>query len=119
MKKLMLIIASLFLTTSFVSANPIQSDLDLAFGGVVKAQQITLLNDTQMSEIKGKGWGSRFKRSIKKARRSVKKFGKKINWNKNRYRYIMQIGGAVLWVYGVPVSPSATGFNFTYVLPST
>jgi hypothetical protein len=103
MKKLMLVIASLFLATSVANASPIQSDLDLAFGGAVKTQQVTLLNDTQMSNIKGKGWGRSFSRAFKRAKRYV---------YKHRRQVALQTVGVGLYFYtGGACHPSANGFS--------
>ena len=95
-------IASLFLATSVANASPIQSDLDLAFGGAVKTQQVTLLNDTQMSDIKGKGWGRSFRRAFK---RTTRRFGKAVRWNKYRYTYIK---------YGIIFGAYSMGYPITY-----
>jgi hypothetical protein len=103
MKKLFLLIASLFLTVSVANANPIQNDLDLAFGGSVKAQQITLLDNLQMSEVKGKGWFKKLRKSISKP---FKKAGRAIGWNKRRYIFFAQftVFTGNPYIYGAAMS---------------
>lgn len=88
------------LVVSSLSANTnLQNDLDFAFGGEVQANSVTVLDDTQMNEIQGKG--------LKKA---FKKISKAVNWVDNRYTILKYTALGVAYVNGLPMSyNSATG----------
>jgi len=99
MKKLLLIIASLFIVTNVANANPTHSDLEFAFGESIKTENVLVLDDAQMSAIQGKGW--------KKWKKKIKKYVKK-----NKEVIALQAVGTVLFfVTDGLVYPTATGIG--------
>lgn len=114
MKKLLFTVIGFMFAVSTAFASPSdqmdfttmsKADTQMLFGHDDMSQQVSLLSEDQMHQTQAQGWFS----GIKRAFRS---FGRAINWNQNRYRYILQGVGVALWLTGVPVTPTMSGLQY-------